>query len=172
MYKKYSYLRCDQLEKLPIICRDNWLFELDYLADSLPIKSNIIQVGCMDGTRLLSLLNRRPDLNCTGLDCEADLLELAKEKLNDFEVKLVLVDITKYRPVTNEDKFDYAICLNNTLGYIDDAESAVNNMKSLGKTVINSVYGEEFTNDLAKDYFECLGINILSVKENVDLLPS
>ncbi|EKD43737.1 MAG: hypothetical protein ACD_72C00152G0006 [uncultured bacterium] len=56
--------------------------------------------------------------------------------------------------------FDYVICLNNTLGYIPEYDKAIKNMRKLGKTVIVSVYGEKFDNDLAREYFDSIKLEI------------
>ena len=62
--------------------------------------------------------------------------------------------------------FDYVICLNNTLGYIEEEDKAIKNMKTMGKTVIISVYGEKFTDQLAQEYFSALGLKIINISNN------
>jgi SAM-dependent methyltransferase len=159
-------LSCDELNKLPEANKDNWLAEIELLKKGLPQKANVLQVGCMDGTRIIHLLKVRPDLIITGLDIEKDLLALAKENLKGTNLKVNLVegDITKPLPFSN---FDYVICLNNTLGYIDDEYMAIENMKKMGKKLILSVYSEKFTDELGLTYFKAIGLKINQIKDNI-----
>ncbi len=120
----------------------------------------------MDGTRIISLLKVRPDLIITGLDIEKKLLDIARDNLKTAHLKAELIegDITKPLPLSG---FDYVICLNNTLGYINDEQTAIENMKKLGKKLILSVYGEKFTDDLGLAYFKSLGLKIKQIKDNI-----
>lgn len=155
----------DQLEILPKLNRENWLFEVEFLVKELSPNAKVLQVGCMDGTRIISLLNRRPDLQITGLDIEKKYLRMAEQNIADagFEAQLVLGDITKPPQL---ESFNYIICLNNTLGYIPDYEKAVANMRRLGETVIISVYGEKFTDGLAREYFQTIGSEVKNIDGN------
>jgi len=152
------YLRCDELDALPAINRENWLFELDLLEKILPKNSNVLQVGCMDGTRIIKLLERRPDLHMTGLDIEKEFLEIAERSFTKTgpQVRLIQADITK--PQNDLGHYDFVICLNNTLGYIAEANTAIENMRRLSDTVIVSVYGEKFTDEVAKKYYDEIGL--------------
>lgn len=152
---KDVYMNCDVLENLPKPNRDNWLFEIELLSKELPQNSRVLQVGSMDGTRILKLLEVRPDLKITGIEIEESLVEIAKQKVTNAE--FIHGDITN--PLSLP-KFDYVICLNNTLGYIKEMEKAIENMKELGNKVIISIYGEKFTNDLAKEYFKIINLEI------------
>ncbi|MDO8648259.1 MAG: class I SAM-dependent methyltransferase [Candidatus Peregrinibacteria bacterium] len=157
---KDVYIHCDVLESLPVENRENWLHELSFLERNLRQQSSALQVGCMDGTRILRLLERRPDLHLTGLDIDASLLEIAKENFKKVgkKVQTVHADITDATLPTRLNTFDAVLCLNNTLGYIADVNAAIANMKELGKTVYLSVYGEAFTDAIARAYFTQLGL--------------
>jgi SAM-dependent methyltransferase len=98
-------------------------------------------------------------LKITGLEIEAPLVELAKQKIAAAGLRADFVhgDITV--PPTLP-RFDYVICLNNTLGYIPEQEKAIAGMKKLGKVVVISVYGEKFDNDLARAYFESIKLEV------------
>ena len=157
-----TYLHCDILEELPAQNRENWLKELTLLEDVLPQGADVLQIGCMDGTRLLRLLTLRPDLRATGLDIEADLLEMAKGKCP--QAAYVLGDITDPPALPH---FRSCICLNNTLGYIAKEGAAIEHMQSLADTVIISVYGENFGNDLAREYFSVLRLSIQEIEGNI-----
>ena len=95
-----------------------------------------------------------------------DMIKKSKENLEKFGFKAEFIhnDITKPVPASG---FDYVICLNNTLGYIPEQEKAINNMKSLGKTIIFSVYGEKFTNELAKEYFKSINLELTGIENNI-----
>lgn len=165
---KDVYVNCDVLEDIPKPNRDNWLKEIDLLRLELPQNARILQVGSMDGTRAIRLLEARPDLKITGLEIEATLVELAKQKIATagLHADFIHGDITD--PPTLP-RFDYVICLNNTLGYIPEQEKAITGMKKLGKVVIISVYGEKFDDDLARAYFESIKLEIDRI-ENDNLI--
>lgn len=164
--KKSFYINCDELNKIPKVNKENWLTEIRLLKKGLFQNAKVLQVGCMDGTRIISLLKTRPDLNITGLDIEKEFLAIARENLKREHLKVGFVegDVTKTLPLSG---FDYVICLNNTLGYIRDDKTAIENMKRLGNKVVVSVYGEKFTDDLGLAYFKSIGLNIKRIKDNI-----
>lgn len=162
------YLTCDELEKLPKPNKDNWLYEIEWLKKHLPLHAKVLQVGCMDGTRILALLKARPDLKVTGLDCEAPFLTIARQKIKKSgfkNVQFILGDITK-PPSGLKNKFDAVICLNNTLGYIEKDKKAIQNMKKMGHRVILSVYGEKFTDSLAKKYLKTIHLHVTRIQNH------
>ena len=162
---KEIYVHCDELDKIPALNKKNWLYEIELLKQELKPDTTVLQVGCMDGTRIIALLKERPDLQITGLDIDKSLLDLARQKFNKEKINatLILGDISKPLSIP---KFDYVICLNNTLGYIEEEEKAIKNMKRAGKKVIISVYGEKFTDQLAQEYFSALGLKIINISNN------
>jgi SAM-dependent methyltransferase len=156
---KDIYINCDVLKKIPKLNRENWLKETELLEIELPKKAHVLQVGSMDGTRVISLLEARPDLLITGLEIEAYFVNLAKEKIaaSNLKAEFVHGDITD---PSNLLRFDYVVCLNNTLAYIPDQKKAIQGMKKLGKAVIISVYGEKFNDDRAAAYFKSIKLEI------------
>ena len=74
------YVHCDELDKIPALNKKNWLYEIELLKEELPLKATVLQVGCMDGTRIIALLKERPDLQIIGLDINKSLLDLAAQK--------------------------------------------------------------------------------------------
>jgi len=99
------------LENIPKQNRDNWIHEIKLLNQKLPKNAKVLQIGSMDGTRIINILKARPDLQLTGLEIDSELVEIANKKVP--EVNFIHGDITN--PPSLE-KFDYVICLNNTLG--------------------------------------------------------
>ncbi len=169
--QKNIYVKCDELDNIPPLNKENWLYEIQLLKNLLRINAKVLQVGCMDGTRILALLKERADLIVTGLDVQKDLLDIAKQKIRKANVKvnLILADITKPLPSLSIGKFDYVLCLNNTLGYISDEQKAIDNMRKLGDKVILSVYGEKFTNELASEYFRSINLTVEKIDNNIFL---
>ncbi|MEI8230059.1 MAG: class I SAM-dependent methyltransferase [Candidatus Peregrinibacteria bacterium] len=153
------YIHCDELQNLPPICRKNWETELDLLTKKLNPNATVLQVGSMDATRIIALLQRRNDLIITGLEIEESLVNLSRSNLAKANLDATIIhgDITAPPSLPT---FDHVLCLNNTLGYIPDEESAVIHMRKLGETVTISVYGEAFTDELAEAYFTSLGLNL------------
>lgn len=162
---KDVYVNCDVLENIPKANRDNWLKENDLLNLALSKNASVLHIGSMDGTRVICLLGARPDLKITGLEIEAPLVKLAKQKIAAAVLHADFVHGDIIHP-PNLPRFDYVICLNNTLGYIPEQEKAIASMKKLGKVVIISVYGEKFDDDLARMYFESIKLEIDSVEGN------
>ena len=160
------YIKCDELDNIPKLNKDNWIEEIELITKELSLNAKVLQVGCMDGTRILSILEKRPDLEITGLDCEKDMIERSKENLKKigFNADFVHADITDPSQLSG---FDYVICLNNTLGYIIEEQKALENMKKIGKTVIISLYGEKFTDELAKEYFSSINLQLEKIEGNV-----
>ena len=159
------YIRCDDLDAIPLLMKDNYLFETEQISKILSPRSTVLQIGSMDGERAIRLQKVRPDLKISGLEIEKSLVEIAKQKIAriSFNIKPILGDITNPPKLA---KFDYVICLNNTLGYIPNQQKSLDGMISLGNEIIVSVYGEKFTNSLAKEYFDSLGLSIKQIKNN------
>ncbi len=162
---KDVYVNCDVLEDIPQPNRENWLKEIELLKGELPQNARVLQVGSMDGTRVIRLLEARPDLKITGLEIEASLVELAKQKVTEAGLNADFIhgDITSPPALS---RFDYVICLNNTLGYIPEQEKAIIGMKNMGKVIIISVYGEKFDDDLAHEYFKSIHLEIDRIENN------
>ena len=156
------YIHCDELDNIPEICKQNWEFEISLLSKKLKPNATVLQVGCMNGIRIITLLKERPDLKITGLDIEQSMVDICNDNLKRVgrNATVILGDITKPLSVSG---FDYVVCLNNTLGYIPDQETSLANMKNLGGKVIISVFGEAFTSDTAKKYFSSIGLTIKSI---------
>jgi ubiquinone/menaquinone biosynthesis C-methylase UbiE len=162
---KNVYVKCDDLESIPSLMRDNYLYETELLSKLLSQDSTVLQVGSMDGERAIRLLNIRPDLKMSGLEIEESLVNLAKEKTAKAGVVVssILGDITVPPDLP---QFDYVICLNNTLGYIPQQQEALSGMRKMGNQILVSVYGEKFTDELARQYFESIGLTIKNIKGN------
>lgn len=163
---KDVYVKCDELDDIPKPNKDNWLKEIELMAQEIEPNATVLQVGCMNGVRIMALLKKRPDLNITGFDLEKDILEMAKKNFEKFGIKANLIhgDITKPPKMG---QFNCVTCLNNTLGYIPEEEKAIENMKSLGKIVMLSVYGEKFTDELARAYFESINLELTGIDNNI-----
>lgn len=160
------YIHCDQLDRIPLLHRENWEFELALVVKKLLPDSSVLQVGCMDGTRMIRLLERRPDLRVTGLEIEEGLVQGCRDNLKGagMTAEVTCGDITNPPKLPY---FDYVLCLNNTLGYISDQDSALHSMHALGKCVIISVYGERFTDALAWEYFASIGVSVTSMEGTI-----
>ncbi len=160
------YTKCDELDNIPKPNKENWLYEIELIKKELSLNAKVLQVGCMDGTRIMAILKVRPDLVITGLDMESDMIESSKKNLNKAGLKAEFIhaDITK---LSLNSGFDYVICLNNTLGYILEEQKAIDNMKKIGKTVILSVYGEKFTDKLAQEYFKSINLQLINIEKNI-----
>jgi SAM-dependent methyltransferase len=158
------YVLCDDLDNIPKLNRLNYEYETELLTQILPNSATVLQIGSMDGMRVIRLLTIRPDLKITGLEIEKPLVELARKNIAAAKLSATfeLGDITS---PPNLPTFDYAVCLNNTLGYIPDEKLALAGMKKLGRHAIVSVFGEKFTPILAKEYFDSLKLKLQNVSD-------
>ena len=157
---RVSYSDFDELDNLPALNRENYIFETEFLAEHIPQKSKVLQVGSMDGIRAVRLLRIRLDIDFTGLDIDEDLTAEARRNVQSEKLpaQFVLGDITD--PPEGLTNFDLVICLNNTLGFIPDTQKAISEMRRLGRQAYISVFGESFTDDLARQYFGQVGVHV------------
>jgi len=107
-------------------------------------------------------------LSFTGLEIDPALHAMALKRFEGTKAhaKSVLGDITKKETIDPLGHFDYAICLNNTLGYIPDEAASLTNMKHAADTAIISVYGEKFTDDVAREYFAGLALAVEDITDD------
>ena len=162
------YTQYDKLDQLPVKNRDNWLQESALICSLLKANASLLQVGCANASRLIDLKTKRPDVRFLGIDIEEDLLKDAQENIAKagLQVETRMCDITANEKCVALGHFDYVLCLNNTLGYIPDEAAALQNMRSLGSLVFISVYGEQFIDDLARQYFKTLGLTVRTIEGN------
>ncbi len=164
----FIYTHCDELDRLPAESRDNWITESALICSLLKPKATVLQVGCADASRLIDLKTKRPDVSFLGIDIEQDLLKVARENIAkaDMQLETRLCDITADEKCAALGHFDYVLCLNNTLGYIPDEAAALRNMRYLGSQTFVSVYGEQFIDELARQYFKTLGLDVRTIEGN------
>lgn len=162
------YIHCDKLDHLPALNRENWLWESEWLCANLAQNSSVLQVGSCEGSRIVNLMKKRADLKITGIEIDPTLHHMALDhfKNTGTNAKSVLGDMTKPEDMQHLGHFDYCLCLNNTLGYIEDQEAILRNMKIIAKSAIVSVYGEKFTDDIARAYFAAIKLNVVSIDGN------
>ncbi len=163
------YFHADDLEYIPKLNRENYEYETAQLIKLFPKNARVLQVGSMDGRRALRLLHLRPDLRYTGLDIEKPFIIQARKNAAQAGVaaEYVLGDITAPPELP---KFDYVICLNNTLGYISEETPALQGMEHLGEHIFISVFGTRFTAKLAREYFDILGQSVRKVSDDYFIL--
>ena len=163
------YIHCDKLNHLPALNRENWLWESAWLCEHVKPNATVLQVGSCEGSRLMDLTQKRPDLSFTGLEIDPALHTMALKRFEGTKAhaKSVLGDITKNESIDPLGHFDYAICLNNTLGYIPNEVTTIANMKYAADTAIISVYGEQFTDELAREYFASLTLTVENIIDDV-----
>lgn len=159
------YLHCDKLDNLPALNRENWLLELELQCNMLPEGASLLQIGCMDGTRIVEILNKRRDLKVTGLEIEKDFVALAEKNLKNvgLRAKLICADITTFE---TSNRYDFVTCLNNTLSYIPETAKAVEHMRKAADVTIISVYAEQFDEAKAEAYFQALHTTVTSSDKN------
>ncbi len=157
---KETYSNFDELDFLPVLNRENYIFETDFLVRKIPEKSSLLQIGSMEGQRAVRLMQVRPDIKMTGMEIEAQLVEKARDKVRAEGVSADFIQADITEPPQPLPGFDYVICLNNTLGFIPEYNKAIQEMRRIGDNVYISVFGELFSDDLAREYFDRVGISL------------
>ena len=163
---KENYVRFDELEKLPRLNRENYLFEHQYLVRNIPQGASVIQVGSMDGMRAIRLAADRPDLRIVGLEIESELVELALRNVQaeGLNIEFLVGDIVD--PPKTLAPADACICLNNTLGFIRKYNAALASIQSLGTHALVSVFGETFQDELARTYYAGIGMTVSKIDDD------
>lgn len=161
------------LDKLPAPNRQNWYFETDFLIDYIKPNSKVLQIGSCDGIRIDYLANKRKDWKFIGLEIDPKLSKEANKRLKKYNgrAKSVMGDARKI-PLKKK-SFDYVICLNNTLGYIPDDKTVIQELKRVtkpGGKIIISVYGTDWNNRMAKNYFKTLLVKKIRITGNKFLI--
>ncbi len=163
------YIHCDQLEHLPALNRENWLWESAWLIENLKPNASVLQVGSCEGSRIVNVMKERPDLRITGIEIDPILHEMALEhfETTGTDAQSVRGDITNPEDTKGLGHFEYCLCLNNTLGYIPDENAVLTNMKHAADIAIVSVYGENFTDDIAWAYFAALKLEVTHIEGDI-----
>jgi len=163
------YIHCDKLDDLPAVNRDNWLWESAWLCEHLKPNAKVLQVGSCEGSRIVNVMQERPDLNIIGIEIDPVLHAMAIEhfKKTGTDARSIRGDITNPGDIKELGHFDYCLCLNNTLGYIPDEEAAITQMKKLAGRTIVSVYGEKFTDNVAREYCAALTLDVETIIDDV-----
>ncbi|HLC76533.1 MAG TPA: class I SAM-dependent methyltransferase [Candidatus Peribacterales bacterium] len=163
------YIHCDKLDLLPALNRENWLWESEWLCANFKPNSTVLQVGSCEGSRIVDLMKGRTDLRITGIEIDPILHHMALTHFinTGTNAQSVLGDMTNPGDTKNLGHFDYCICLNNTLGYIENQDAVIRNMKSIATSSIISVYGEKFTDDIAREYFAAIKLNVTRIEGDI-----
>jgi ubiquinone/menaquinone biosynthesis C-methylase UbiE len=169
MTSKKIFQNVDILEKLNPLNRENWKFETKFLIKTIKPNSKVLQIGCTLGDRLIVLWDNIKPIELWGIDIDPELIKQCKKRLEKLGIKanLFVADAQNFPDFSI--KFDYVICLNNTLGYIPNDKKAVKEMKRVtkGKLIVSIYTDTKFTNQVAKDYFNSVGGKIEKIKDNV-----
>lgn len=104
----------------------NYLNEESQLLSKYVLKgSRLIDFGCGYGRHLELLQDRL--IYGLGLDIAEEYIKMGKKRLKKFtNLELKTADVID---IKIDNKFDYAICMNNTLGNIENKDKLVTKMK-------------------------------------------
>lgn len=114
--------------------------DLEFYKKLLGKNKDILEVACGTG-RIISKICEESNF-VMGLDNSKEMLSIAKKKLKNKNVDLILGDMTKLENINK--KFDYIICAYNSLQHIlendgvrDFLKNAYNLLKSNGRIIID-----------------------------------
>lgn len=161
------------MARLPAGNRKNWYWEVDYLVKHLEPLTKVLQIGSCDGIRLDYLASRRKDIRFVGLEIDKKLSAEANKRFKKYHGRIKSVCGDARKIPFRESTFDYALCLNNTLGYIPNNKKVISELKRVvfsGGKIIVSVYGPQWGNRIARQYFEKLGAKTITITGDVCMI--
>lgn len=164
-----TYLLADAHPNSPIVSVANYVYEERAIPMQLAGLDRGLQVGCMDGTRVVRFSQKAPHTHIDGIEISKTSWKIACQNVAEarprLHSKIYLGDITNPPDELQPDSYDLVYALNNTLGYIPDAAEALRRMRLLssGQVVLSLFSDERFTDDVAFPYFASMGIDPASV---------
>jgi SAM-dependent methyltransferase len=150
----------------------NFAFEEQVVPLHLAGLERGLQVGCMDGTRVVSFSKAAPGVHVDGLEINETSTAIARQNVRDAGLAshIILGDIMAPPPELQPASYDLVYATNNTLGYLDDPRVALDRMRSLsrGKVLVSLFSDERFTDKIAREYFTRMKMDIdaLSIQGN------
>ena len=151
---------------------------LEALINAIPDVSDsprVLDLGCGTGNITLKVFKRFPNAHVTCLDLSENMLEIAKEKLADYDVEYVLGDFTIIDLI---DEYD-AIISSLALHHIRDDEGKLAMYKEIHKSLkdggvfynadiisASSKYNEELNNKISKDHMIKCGVTEEEITEH------
>ncbi len=165
IYKQGWLLRFLNPENQPRQIKQYLSEENRFLLKYILPHTSLVDVGCGYG-RHLELLSGRITKGL-GIDTCEDMIELGQEALerwNNLELKVA--DATKSGLI--KDSYDYAICMNNTLGNIEEKGEVIADMRrviKLGGLILAGVYSERSV-DARIEWYKRTGLTVKEVAED------
>ena len=170
-YQRYFY---DFTRKYYLLGRDKLIAEMDVQKDE-----NILEVGCGTGRNLTILAKKYPNTNFYGLDASAAMLETARKKINENQLKSVVLkealadDFSFAETFCLEEPFDtiyfsYSISMIPT--WKESIQNALQNLKTGRSFYIVDFYDQR---DLPKPFSRLLQtwLRQFHVKYPAELVP-
>ncbi len=107
------------------------------LAAEGPVPSRILEIGCGTGANLMELARVFPAAEVVGLDCSADMLEIARRKTRRFGTRVSLFQVAYRAPIAQGRPFDlivFSYCLSMiNPGYAAVLEHCVQDLHPAGR---------------------------------------
>lgn len=172
-----NFLLADAHPNSPLLSVANYAYEERAIPLQLQGVQRGLQVGCMNGTRIVRFSQAASHANIDGLEISEASVDIARQNVSETGLNstIFLGDITAPPKELQSQSYDLVYCLNNTLGYIPELHKALTNMRALstGKVVLSLFSDERFTNDVALDYFASMEIkrDEIEVEGNTFYLP-
>jgi SAM-dependent methyltransferase len=160
MVSHEQYELADVHPGTPALNRANYEFEEAYMPLQLQGISRGLQVGCMNGTRVVRFSEQAPTTRIDGMEIAPDHVAIARQNVAKagLDARIIIGDITShtYRPL---ERYDLVYCLNNTLGYIPETQKTLAGMRALSRRAIAmSVFTDDkLTDAAALEYFASMG---------------
>jgi hypothetical protein len=171
MVSERQYLRGDAHDETPPLNQANYAFEDEHLAPILLRGvSRALQVGCMNGDRVVRYSRWAEQTRIDGLEMSAALAAIAQDNVDaaGLDATIFRADVTDLGTVTSlpTARYDVVYALNNTLGFIPDTQKAMAGMRFMSKgTIALSVFGAEvFNNERALAYYTSMGFDRAAIE--------
>jgi|GEM_PF-3228350 len=152
---------------------ENFAFEERMVPLHLAGLERALQVGCMNGTRVVSFSEAAPGVPIDGLEINETFVNIARNNVRAAGLasrsRIILGDILSPPPELQQASYDLVYATNNTLGYLDPA-AALASMCTLsrGNVLVSLFSDERFTDEIARNYFAQMkmDINNMSIQGN------
>ena len=163
MVTDHNFLLADAHPGSPSLSAENYAYEEQAIPLQLRGVRRGLQVGCMNGTRVVRFSKAAPHAHIDGIEISETSVAIARRNVAEagLDATILLGDITNPPPLLQPKSYDLVYALNNTLGYIPDIQRALDTMRMLSadKVVLSLFSDERFTNDVALSYFGSMDID-------------
>lgn len=111
---------------------------LDFLSDGIKPGEDVLDVACGTGTYAIAL--QQKGYKVIGVDLDGEMIEKAKTKSKDKEMKFFVENMTKLKEKFSIEKFKNIYCIGNSIVHLNNKEEIFNTIKDFYDLLQNDGY--------------------------------